>query len=121
MSSDFSLFEDLATKAMREFALNRSVALAKYSDLLERYGKGSVQPTAFNEAMLKLAIEEGTLYAQDTIKLGGAYLGFMSKLTSSSESSQPQSKAARSGQKPSRTSRASAPKSRTARARSAQK
>jgi hypothetical protein len=120
MSSDFSLFEGMATEAMREFALNRSVALAKYSDLLERFGKGSIQPTTFNEAMLKLAIEEGTRYAQDTIKLGGAYLGFMSKLTSSPESGQPQSKAARSGPKPRQASRASAPKSR-ARARRAQK
>jgi hypothetical protein len=81
MSADASDFERAAGDAMRDFALSRSEGLAKYSTLLTRFGKGEIAAGDFSEEALKLALEEGVRYAQDSIKLGSAYLGFMSKVT----------------------------------------
>jgi hypothetical protein len=81
MSADASDFERAAGDAMRDFALSRSSGLAKYSNLLTRFGKGEIAAGAFSEEVLKLALEEGVRYAQDSIKLGSAYLGFMSQVT----------------------------------------
>jgi hypothetical protein len=82
MSADASDFERAAGDAMRDFALSRSSGLAKYSNLLTRFGKGEIAAGAFSEEVLKLALEEGVRYAQDSIKLGSAYLGFMSQVSS---------------------------------------
>lgn len=81
MSVDASDFERAAGDAMRDFALSRSAGLAKYSTLLARFGKGEIAAGAFSEEVLKLALEEGVRYAQDSIKLGSAYLGFMTQVT----------------------------------------
>jgi hypothetical protein len=81
MSADASDFERAAGDAMRDFALSRSAGLAKYSTLLTQFGKGEIAAGAFSEEILKLALEEGVRYAQDSIKLGSAYLGFMSQVT----------------------------------------
>ena len=81
MSADASDFERAAGDAMRDFALSRSAALAKYSTLLSRFGKGEIAAGVFSEEVLKLALEEGVRYAQDSIKLGSSYLGFMSQIT----------------------------------------
>src|SRR5215218_818939 len=93
MSADASDFERAAGDAMRDFALSRSAGLAQYSTLLTRFGKGEIAAGAFSEEILKLALEEGVRYAQDSIKLGSAYLGFMSQVT----------RAAGSGSAPART------------------
>jgi hypothetical protein len=95
MSADTNDFERAAGDAMRDFALSRSEGMAKYSTLLTRFGKGEIAASAFSEEALKLALEEGVRYAQDSIKLGSAYLGFVSKVT----------RAAGSGSAPVRTSR----------------
>ena len=81
MSADASDFERAAGDAMRDFALSRSAGLAKYTTLLTRFGKGEIAAGAFSEEVLKLALEEGVRYAQDSIKLGSSYLGFMSQVT----------------------------------------
>ena len=81
MSADANDFERAAGDAMRDFVLSRSEGLAKYSTLLTRFGKGEIAASAFSEEALKLALEEGVRYAQDSIKLGSAYLGFVSKVT----------------------------------------
>ena len=94
MSADANDFERAAGDAMRDFALSRSEGLAKYSTLLTRFGKGEIAASAFSEEAVKLALEEGVRYAQDSIKLGSAYLGFVSKVT----------RAAGSGSAPVRTS-----------------
>jgi hypothetical protein len=81
MERESRSFEDLAGEAIRDFALSRSVGVVKYGDLLTRLGKGQIQSARFGEEALKLALEESTRYAQDAIKLGGAYLNFVSQLT----------------------------------------
>jgi hypothetical protein len=78
-------FEDMAGQALREFALARSASVVKYGNLLTRFGKGEIQSTAFGEESLRLAVEEGTRYAQDAVKLGTAYLSFLSGLTRSAD------------------------------------
>src|SRR5215204_4908383 len=87
MSADASDFERAAGDAMRDFALSRSEGLAKYSTLLTRFGQGEIAAGDFSQEALKLALEEGVRYAQDSIKLGSAYLGFMSKLSQAAASS----------------------------------
>jgi hypothetical protein len=66
---------------MRDFATNQSAILAKYSDLLARFGKGQVEVNAFNEAAMKLAFEGGARSVQDALKFSGAYAEFLSSLT----------------------------------------
>jgi hypothetical protein len=80
MPTTASLFEESAGAAMRDFAHSRSIGVVKYGNLLARFGKGEVTTTGFGEEALKLALEESARYAQDTIKLGGAWLSFMSQL-----------------------------------------
>jgi hypothetical protein len=81
MATKASSFEESAGAAMRDFAQSRSIGIMKYGNLLTRFGKGEVTPTGFGEEALKLALEESARYTQDTIKLGGAWLSFMSQLT----------------------------------------
>jgi hypothetical protein len=81
MNSKGASLEALAVDAMRDFAINQSAILAKYSDLLARFGKGQVDASAFNEAAMKLALEGSTRSLQDALKFGGAYAEFFSSLT----------------------------------------
>ena len=99
MATKASSFEELAGAALRDFAESRSVGVVKYGNLLTRFGRGEVTPTAFGEEALKLALEESARYAQDAIKLGGAWLSFASQLTraadSKPEATTPRTKASR--------------------------
>jgi hypothetical protein len=60
--------------------------MVKYGSLLTRFSEGEVTATGFGEEALKLTLEEGARYAQDAIKLGGAWLSFMSELTRAADS-----------------------------------
>jgi hypothetical protein len=81
MSSKGGSFEALTVDAMRNFATSQSAILAKYSDLLARFGKGQVEVNAFNESAMKLAFEGGARSVQDALKFSGAYAEFLSSLT----------------------------------------
>jgi hypothetical protein len=112
MSSESRSFEDLAGEAFRDFALSRSSSVAKYGDLLTRFGKGQIKSATFGEEAFKLALEEGSRYAQDAIKLGGAYLNFVSQLTRAADT---QTRAA--GAAAIKTARRATPKKKRAKAK----
>lgn len=80
MAVESGSFEQLATKAVRDFAIGRASAISSYGKLLDGFGRGDLAAEAFARESLKLAFEEGFRYAQDSIMLGSAFLGAMSKV-----------------------------------------
>ncbi len=81
MTAQQGEFERVAGDAIREFARSRGAAMEQYTNLLTRFGNGQIGTGAFGEETVKLALQEGVRYVQDAIKLGSAYLGYMSKVT----------------------------------------
>jgi len=82
MSAEPQSPETAADDAIRAFALGRAAAISKYGQLLARFGKGELRPDDFAQESLKLAVEEGIRYAQDTATLGTAYIGAVVKMAS---------------------------------------
>lgn len=73
-------FEGFAGDAVREIAARQGEALVSYGELLTGFGSGKTDAGALSEQVLKLTLKQSTIYAQDAIKFGGAYLRLLVSL-----------------------------------------
>jgi hypothetical protein len=80
MSTDTRSLEELATEALHEYARSQATLFAKRGALLTRFAQGHVSTAAFAGESFKLALEETARYAQDVLRLGESYIGFVSGL-----------------------------------------
>jgi hypothetical protein len=80
MSQQQNRQEEATGKAVREFALGRAASINKYGALLTRFGKNEIGPEEFAEQSVRMYIEEGIQYFNDSVALGSAYFGVFSNL-----------------------------------------
>jgi hypothetical protein len=83
MSNSQDRQEDATGKAMREFALGRAASINKYGALLTRFGNNEIGPEEFAEQSVRMYIEEGIQYFNDSVALGSAYFGALSNVARS--------------------------------------
>jgi hypothetical protein len=79
MSSEKRTADQPGTQAFRDFARGRLDGIAKYGEILTSFGKGETGPEDFFGQSLKLGLDEGIKYAQDSISLASALFGVFSK------------------------------------------
>ena len=72
--------EGVATDAIRDLAAKQGKALSSYGELLSGFGSGKTEAGALSEKLLRLNLEQGTDFARDVIKFGGAYLRLLVSL-----------------------------------------